>query len=97
MKSESIDKLIYTELKLRVSHFPQIPCQPFIVDVNTLFMAKIVSDALANYDLFQFDNNIKPDYCNATTVEIYEDGEWVDWIDDETGMEFDDLWEDNNE
>ena len=90
-------KLIQKKLNLRVSHFPQIPCQPFIVRVETLLEAKKVSDVLADYDMFQFMNKIKPDYCNATTVEIYEDGEWVDWIDDETGMEFDDLWEDNNE
>jgi len=46
----------------------------------------------ADYDLFQFKNKIKPDYCNAGGLNIYEsdsDGEgkpgWTSWSDEETG------------
>lgn len=75
--------------KLRVSHFPQIPCKPFIVDVNNLEEARLIYNTLANYDLFQYENRIKPDYANATVVEEFdeEEQEWISWSDDETGID----------
>lgn len=75
--------------KLRVSHYPQIPCKPFIVEVKDLEEAKKISDVLANYDLFQYDNRIKGDYANTTIVEEYdeEEGEWLSWSDEETGID----------
>ena len=46
-------------------------------------------NTLANYDLFQYENNIKPDYCNTTVLEEYNEDsqEWVDWCDEETGID----------
>lgn len=75
--------------KLRVAHFPQVPCKPFHVEVKSLEEAKLISDTLANYDLFQYDNRIKGDYANATVVEEYceEEGEWISWSDDDTGID----------
>lgn len=75
--------------KLRVSHYPQLPCNSFIVEVNSLSEAKKVMDMLANYDLFQYENKIKPDYCNTTILEEYNEDtqEWLDWCDDETGID----------
>ncbi|MEA7581151.1 hypothetical protein ONJ87_28130, partial [Salmonella enterica subsp. enterica serovar Anatum] len=32
-----------------------------------------VMDALADYDAFQYDNNIKPDYCNANGLEMWDE------------------------
>ncbi|MED1789035.1 hypothetical protein P4V47_16345 [Brevibacillus laterosporus] len=70
--------------KLRVSHFPQIPCNPFIVEVDNLEQARLIYNTLADYDLFQFNNNIKPDYANATVVEQWdeEEQEWLSWSDE---------------
>lgn len=75
--------------KLRVAHYPQIPCKPFIVEVESLKEAKKMYDTLANYDLFQFNNRIKPDYANMTVIEEFdeEELEWMSWIDDETGID----------
>lgn len=75
--------------KIRVCHFPQIPCKPFIIEVKTLEEAKLLFDVLANYDLFQFENKIKPDYANATVLEEYneEEQEWLSWYDDKTGTD----------
>jgi len=75
--------------KLRVAHYPQVPCKPFLVEVKSLEEAKLISDTLANYDLFQFENRIKPDYANATVIEEYDEeaGEWVSWYDEETGID----------
>ena len=40
--------------------------------------AKFLMDTLADYDLFQLEHNIKPDYSNAGGIEVFEDGEWLD-------------------
>lgn len=75
------------EKHLRIVHMPQVPCKAFYVEVESLEEAKKVSDVLANYDLFQYHNNIKPDFSNATFLEMFEDGEWISWMDDETGID----------
>jgi len=58
--------------KLRVSHFPQVPCEPFIAEVKDLYEAKKIMDTLAYYDLFQYKNRIKPDYTNVTVLEEWD-------------------------
>ena len=68
------------EKKLRVWWIPQIPLNnSFYVEVATPQEAKKVLDILADYDLFQLKNNIKPDYSNAGGLEVFEDGEWSEW------------------
>jgi hypothetical protein len=77
--------------KLRVWWVPQIPGKPFLVPVATLAEAKLLTDTLAAYDLFQFENRIKPDYANAGGVQVFDPldtedspaGSWVDWYPDE--------------
>ena len=70
---------------LRVWHIPQVPGEPFHVPVATPQEARKVLDVLAHYDLFQFQNGIKGDYCNIAGLEVYEadsgDGEpgWSEW------------------
>lgn len=74
------------EAKLRVWWVPQVPMKPFYVDVSTLEEGVKITGVLADYDAFQFKNNIKPDYCNAGGIQLLDtDGEWVDWYDEETG------------
>jgi len=72
-------------MKLRVWWIPQVPGKPFIVPVPTLEVGVLVMDTLADYDMFQFKNNIKPDYSNAGGLEMREGREWEDWYDEETG------------
>ncbi len=74
---------------LRVWWIPQVPSQAFYVSVDSVQEAKKLLTTLANYDMFQFDNKIKPDYCNAGGLEVYddrfpaEDGNgWSTWYDD---------------
>jgi|ERR1035437_1019057 hypothetical protein len=62
--------------KFRVSHFPQIPCSPFEVYVDSILEGVKLMDILAEYDKFQFENKIKPDYCNNSILQMfYEDEE----------------------
>lgn len=80
---------------LRAWHIPQVPGKPFHVYVDTPQEAQRLLNVLANYDLFQYENKIKPDYCNASGLECYEadngDGqpEWCEWHDEETGDDID--------
>lgn len=70
---------------LRVWWIPQVPMEPFYVPVADVREARLILDALARYDLFQLDHRIKPDYCNAGGLMVYEadggDGipEWCEW------------------
>lgn len=86
-----------SEKKLRVWWIPQIPMKSFKVEVNTLEEADLILDTLAYYDQFQFENDIKPDYSNAGGLQEFdnEENEWIDWIDDETGQDFDEYRSEN--
>ena len=77
-----------------------MPMKAFEVWVNNLEEAALLLDTLANYDQFQYDNNIKPDYCNAGGLMIWDNEDengicWIDWYDVLTGEEFDE-WRANN-
>lgn len=68
-------------MKLRVWHIPQVPGKPFYISVNDIREAKKVMDILAAYDLFQLENNIKPDFSNISGVQQWDEQEnkWYDW------------------
>jgi hypothetical protein len=70
------------EGSLRVWWIPQIPMSPFFVEVEDLKQAKLILNTLAKYDIFQFENRIKPDYANAGGLEVYRDGDWEEWEDE---------------
>lgn len=74
---------IFREGELRVWHIPQIPGKPFHVYVGSPVEAKKLLIALANYDLFQLKNGIRPDYANVNGLEIFEGGEWCEWYDED--------------
>ena len=67
--------------KMRVYWIPQVPMKAFHVEVNSVTEAIKIMNILADYDLFQLENNIKPDYCNTGGLQVYneEEEEWEDW------------------
>lgn len=77
--------------KLRVWHIPQVPMKAFYVEVKSPKEAIEVMDILADYDIFQFRNNIKPDYTNASGLQVFNEknNEWEEWYDDEYDMDID--------
>lgn len=72
---------------------PQVPMESFEVKVDSVKEAGLILETLARYDLFQYENKIKPDYANAGGLVMFDpedatdspDGIWVDWCDEETG------------
>jgi len=77
--------------KLRVWWIPQVPMDPFYVDVESVEEGVKIMDALAEYDNFQYETSVKPDYCNAGGLEMFDpednqdspDGSWCSWYDDD--------------
>lgn len=92
-----------TEQKLRVWHIPQIPGEAFYVDVASVQEGVKIMNVLGNYDLFQLENNIKPDYSNVNGLQMWDetltdqdlkdmelDDRWVDWCIETDDDYFDD-------
>ena len=61
--------------KYRLWHIPQIPGKAFEVHTDDLAYAKALIDVLADYDLFQYENRIKPDYANLSGIDVWCDPE----------------------
>ncbi len=70
-------------MKYKVWHIPQIPGKPFEFFTDDINVAKVLINVLADYDLFQYNNNIKPDYCNANGICAQDEDGWCDLDEDE--------------
>lgn len=66
--------------------------EPFRKEVKNLQIAKVLLVALADYDIFQLEHNVKPDFANASGCEIFNEDEqdWEEWMDEDTG---DNIWD----
>jgi len=73
---------------LRVWWIPQVPMKSFFVPVGNLHEAKLILDTLADYDMFQLKNNIKPDFSNAGGLQVFNGDDWYTWYNHE-GNDFD--------
>jgi hypothetical protein len=69
----------------------------FHVEVSSPKEAVKVISVLADYDLFQYNNNVKPDYANVSGLEVFEDGDWCEWYDEKTGSDIREYAEDLKE
>lgn len=65
--------------KLRIWWIPQIPLEAFKVEVKDLTEAKKILNVLTDYDEFQLEKNIKPDYSNTGGVEFFDGQEWSEF------------------
>lgn len=92
----------FTETKntlFKVWHIPQVPGKPFEIYCETLEEAASMVQVLAEYDKFQLENNIKPDYANINGVCFLEDNgegelEWFDWSGEGKDDEwYEDIWD----
>lgn len=73
---------------LKIWWVPQVPMKPFEVCVSSFEEAKTILRILAEYDFFQYKNNIKPDYCNKGGLVVFENGKWVDFISDDNDLTY---------
>lgn len=80
-------------MKLRFWWIPQVPGKAFTVEVESVEQAHLLASVLADYDQFQFEQKVKPDYANAGGLVTYDErlDEWVDWHDEATDEDFDEF------
>ena len=93
------DDKVYAIGDLQVWWIQQIPMEAFTVDVSNVAEGVKILHVLAQYDLFQYEHRVKPDYCNTGGLRRWcadSDGEgtpgWEDWYDDATGEDDPVLW-----
>ena len=80
--------------KLRLWWIPQLGnCDSFYVPISTPEEGKKILDIWAADDAFQLQNKVKPDYCNAGGLQMFDESEkeWVDWRLDTEDDYFDDV------
>ena len=80
------------EQKLRVWWIPQVGIKKaFYVPVESPEEGKKVIDLLSAYDCFQYNQNVKPDYCNTGGLQMFDEDEndWVDWYFDDGDAYYD--------
>ena len=75
---------------MRVWWIPQMPMDAFHFPVKNVDEAILLLEVLAEYDLFQLEHDVKPDFSNVGGLERFEDGEWCEYYDDD-GMCIDEI------
>lgn len=85
--------------RLQVWWIPQVPMKSFNVPVESVSEGVKILEVLANYDLFQYENDIKGDYSNVGGLQMWdtnidEEGNagWIDWYDEESGEDDPEAW-----
>lgn len=73
------------EGSLRVWHNPQLGRGTifYVYGIRDVKHALEVIETLSAYDLFQLENGIKPDFCNCSGLEVFEDGSWEEYVSDD--------------
>lgn len=72
--------------KYKLWHIPQVPMTPFEVESEDLGYLVKLQDVLADYDAFELEHNVKPDYSNVSGICVLDDdGDWEDIDDEELG------------
>lgn len=69
--------------RFRISYIPQIPMPAFEREYSDFQTAKAVLNAVIRFSIFEFDNNVKPDYSDIALMDFWDE-EYGDWenIDD---------------
>lgn len=81
--------------KLRVYHFPQVPCKAFYVEVLDEIEGYRIMEILAQQHLFLYNAKIIPDYSNSIGIEMFDEDEqaWVSYFNKEEDMDWEDFVE----
>lgn len=90
---------VLVKKRLRVVHYPQIPCKPFEVDVDDEWDAFKIMNTLADQHLFLFENNFIGDYANGINLIMWDDDvdpdeyntKWVDYWNEHENMEWEEF------
>ena len=73
--------------RFKIFYIPQVPMPAFEREYEDFETAKEVLNAIINFSIFEYDNNVKPDYSDVAGISYWEEAE-QDWEDVE-----EELWE----
>lgn len=77
--------------RLQVHHYPQLPCEPFSVDVENEHEAIKIINTLADQHIWLLKNKLIPDYNNTFNVVMLDGSEWVDYWNEAEKMNWEDF------
>lgn len=77
--------------RLQVHHYPQLPCEPFVVDIENEYEAIKIINTLADQHIWLYKNYLIPDYCNSFSVVMLEHGEWINYWNEYEKMNWEDF------
>ena len=66
--------------RFKIFYIPQVPMPAFEREYEDFETAKEVLNAIINFSIFEFDNNVKPDYSDVAGISFWEEAE-QDWED----------------
>ena len=66
--------------RFKIFYIPQVPMPAFEREYEDFETAKEVLNAIINFSIFEFDNNVKPDYSDVAGISYWEEAE-QDWED----------------
>lgn len=77
--------------RLKVQHYPQLPCEPFEVEVQDEHEAIKTINLLADQHIWLFKNKLIPDYCNCFNVVMFDGSDWVNYWNTNESMNWEDF------
>lgn len=66
--------------RFKIFYIPQVPMPAFEREYEDFETAKEVLNAIINFSIFEYDNNVKPDYSDVAGISYWEEAE-QDWED----------------
>lgn len=84
-----------TGKRLQVWHYPQVPCNPFQVDVKDEYEAVKIINTLADQHIWLLQNKMIPDYSNTFEVVMWDEEEqdWAVYYNETEGLDWSDFEE----
>ena len=67
----------------------------FTIPVGSIYEAALVKHTLAYSDLIKYEQGATPDYVNMIGLEVFENGKWEDWYDDDGNDNMEEWLEEN--
>lgn len=62
--------------KYMAYYIPQVPMKAFEFETDDLVLAQTVLEQIVSFSIYEFENNVKPDYSDAAGIVRWEeDGE----------------------
>lgn len=67
--------------KFKMWYIPQMPMKAFEFKTDTSAEALAALDLITDFSIFEYDNNVKPDYCDMSGISQWDETEqeWFDY------------------